>query len=181
MIFIISLVAFVSSNIDDMIVLTVLFAQAVDIKDRFNILIGQYIGILTLLFASYLIATFLVNGTQIPLNLLGVIPIMLSIKKMIAKNSIESHSKSTISIVQVAALTIASGADNVGIYTPIIAKQSLYETVILLIVFAVMIPVWWLIGGKIGSWEIIKVGIKKNEKIIVASIYFLIGIWIIFG
>ena len=181
MIFLISLIAFVSSNIDDIIILTVLFAQAVGKKDRVNILIGQYVGIFTLLFVSFVIATFLVKATNMPLNWLFIVPMLLGINKLIEKKNNEDFSQPTISIFQVVILTIASGADNIGIYIPMIIKQSLNETVIFLIVFALMVPIWWFVGKKIGSLETIKKMIKKNEKLVVTLIYFVIGIWIIFG
>lgn len=165
---------------DDIVVLTVLFAQAAGKKDRRNILAGQYIGVFTLLFVSFCIATFLSAATDFPVKWLGIVPIILALKKLFEKNKLKESTGSKISVAQVAALTIAGGADNLGIYIPIIVKQSLDQTLVFASGFVVMIPLWWLIGKQIGGWSVIRRVINKREHLAVALIYFAIGIWIFF-
>ncbi|MDT2833811.1 cadmium resistance transporter [Vagococcus carniphilus] len=179
MIIFISIIAFVSSNVDDIMLLTLLYAQSKNRYERKNILIGQYVGIFSLVSISLIISTILVKSTDIPVNWLGIIPIALAVKEMMKKDTGTDQTTIKITFLQVAMLTIASGADNIGVYVPIISQQSPKETFIFCIIFALMIPLWSLLGYLIGNIPVIQKTIRKHEHLIIILIYLLLGIWIL--
>lgn len=179
MIIFISIIAFVSSNIDDIMLLTLLYAQSKNRYECKNILIGQYVGIFTLVSISLIISTILVKSTDIPINWLGIVPIALAIKEMMQKETATDHTTIKITFLQVAMLTIASGTDNIGVYVPIISQQSSKETFIFCIIFALMIPLWSLLGYLIGHIPVVQKTIRKHEHLIIILIYLLLGIWIL--
>ncbi|MDF7627597.1 cadmium resistance transporter [Lactobacillaceae bacterium L1_55_11] len=181
MILITSLIAFVSSNVDDLLLLAVLFAQAKSKKENQNILIGQYVGILLLLLVSYLMATVWVHAINLPVRWLGVIPILLAIKQVLPKKGGSQQQLSQVSAGQVALLTIASGSDNIGLYVPIIGQQTLVETLLSVGVFILIIPLWWWLGQRLGDAPGLRNLVQRHGSIVVAVIYFLLGLWVLFG
>ncbi len=76
-----SLIAFISTNIDDVFVLMLLFAQAEGRKSMKNISAGQYFGISVLVAVSILGAFGVQCMPQRYIALLGLIPIALGIRE----------------------------------------------------------------------------------------------------
>jgi cadmium resistance transport/sequestration family protein len=152
--------SFTATNIDDIVILTLFFAKVnVTFRPR-HIVAGQYLGFLGLILAS-LPGYF--GGIFIPrpwLGWLGLLPIAIGIYHIIGKNS-EETTVQTVAIqgvvaegrspfasllspqtYQVAAVTLANGGDNIGIYVPLFANSSLMGIAIILGVFLVMIGLW---------------------------------------
>ncbi len=74
-------VSFASTNIDDIFVLMLFFSQVGDQLKKRHIIIGQYLGITTLLFISIMGSIGLNLIPQKYTGLLGIIPILLGIKE----------------------------------------------------------------------------------------------------
>jgi cadmium resistance protein CadD (predicted permease) len=141
---------FASTNVDDLVVLVGFFAD-----QRFrasDIVVGQYAGI-TALFVVSLAGSLL--SLVIPdayLGLLGVVPILIGIKKLIElrhdrdeadkSRPLRGTAGSYRRIAAVALVTIANGGDNTGIYIPAFAVHSGYVIAVIAVVFAVMTALW---------------------------------------
>jgi len=78
-----SVIAFVSTNIDNIFVIMLLYAQTGDKLKKQHVIIGQYIGIGILVAISILGALGLNFIPQKYIGLLGVIPITLGIKSFL--------------------------------------------------------------------------------------------------
>jgi cadmium resistance protein CadD (predicted permease) len=74
-------VSFISTNIDDIFILMIFFSQTGNKFKKRHIIIGQYLGIMTLLFISILGSIGLNLIPQQYIGLLGIIPILLGIKE----------------------------------------------------------------------------------------------------
>jgi cadmium resistance protein CadD (predicted permease) len=140
---------FASTNVDDMFVLVGFFA---DPKFRpKDILTGQYVGI-TALFALALLGSLLALViSRAYIGLLGVVAIGVGAKRLfdlyrnreLTQSSLEHpdagrHTR----VAAVALLTLANGADNLGIYMPAFAIRSPIEIGMIAIIFAVMTGLW---------------------------------------
>lgn len=92
-----SVVAFASTNIDDVFVLTLLFSQVDHKMKRSDVVIGQYLGVFSL-FGISILATFGLHFINMAhLNLLGIVPIFLGIKLgLMLKNAKAAPIKNTI-------------------------------------------------------------------------------------
>jgi len=116
--------AFVSTNIDDFFILIIFFAQS---KSPYRVVIGQYIGfigILAVSLAGYYIAS-LVRSPLI--GLLGIVPIILGVARILNyKNLSEKKHVHALEILSVALVSIANGADNLGIYIPLSSINLLF-------------------------------------------------------
>ena len=188
--------SFVATNLDDILILMIFFSQK---SDRFrprHIVFGQYLGFIVLVLAS--LVGFL-GGTIIPKNvigLLGIVPIFIGVKQLFdAGKEEEEEEVQTISsvaktgfiysffasfinpkVLNVAAVTIANGGDNIGIYLSLFAASDPRELMLTILVFLILLGAWcWLAyqltlhpvmakilnryGHKIAPWVLIGVGI----------------------
>ncbi|XGV87657.1 MAG: cadmium resistance transporter [Limnothrix sp. BL-A-16] len=163
--------SFIATNIDDVVVLMVLFGRPDRLfRDR-QILIGRYLGFGLIVLAS-LVGFW--GGLLLPpwaIGLLGFLPIGIGISQLRASQSQESESpdsqleafgsgdqalngRSTNlafrhrvkklrqwlpwlspQVIQVTMITLACGADNIGIYIPLFASCNWLELSIILWVF----------------------------------------------
>ncbi len=186
--------SFVATNLDDILILMIFFSQK---SDRFrprHIVFGQYLGFIVLVLAS--LVGFL-GGTIIPKNvigLLGIVPIFIGVKQLFdaGKEEEEVQTISSVAktgfiysffasfinpkVLNVAAVTIANGGDNIGIYLSLFAASDPRELMLTILVFLILLGAWcWLAyqltlhpvmakilnryGHKIAPWVLIGVGI----------------------
>lgn len=151
---IVGIIAFITTNIDDLFILSMLFSN--NNYDNKKIVIGQYIGILSLILVSSIsyFARFLIPIEWIGLS--GLIPIVLGlnmfIKKLKNNTQNEDDSDSSIpnpirsQIFLVSSITFANGGDNIGIYAPFFASSGLYQLSIIVATFLVMVAIWCIIS-----------------------------------
>lgn len=165
------IVVFASTNIDDIFVLLGFLADP-HFRVR-NVATGQYLGFGVLALASVVASTISVVLIPAHVGLLGVLPILIGIARLLAFWRTETGNEeskrrvgnwgSLQQIGTVATVTIANGGDNLGIYTPLFATQAIYETVIVLIVFAIMTGLWvglayWLVRHPTAGYPIRRYG-----------------------
>jgi cadmium resistance protein CadD (predicted permease) len=148
---------FASTNADDMFVLVGFFS---DPKFRpKDIVTGQYAGI-TALFALALLGSLLALViSRAYIGLLGVVAMALGAKRLfdlyrnrdVPERSLEHPDTGrNTRVATVAFLTLANGADNIGIYMPAFAIRTPFEIGMFAVIFAVMTGLWcfwahWLV------------------------------------
>ena len=183
-IFILSITSFISTNIDDIIIDAFFFSTAVKYDIR-NIVIGKYLGIGTLIVLSFIISIGLGFLPVQYIGYLGLIPIGLGIKEIIGniceKNrdeQVAGLSKSTNILWNVYLVTIANGADNIGVYIPLFTGFSAVQYVIFLVIYALMVALWCFLGYKASKICFLNNKITMYKKIIVPVVYILLGIYI---
>lgn len=180
-----AVLSFVSTNIDDIFVLMILYAQVLDSKGVIQIIAGQYFGIGCLCALGTLGAL----GTQIILpqyvGLLGFLPLLLGIRSWRDcrcrqdKSETETQNKTQINFFSVTLLTIANGADNIGVYVPLFSGYTHADFMITLSVFAVMIALWCYLGFRLASYPYIKKKITHYQHILVPLVLIALGISIL--
>ncbi len=156
-VFLTGIFLFVSTNIDELILGFLLITKPGMTKREW--FIGKYLSILIILALSSL-GFFLLFIIPIGwIGILGFIPLLIGIKNLFSRKSKENEiteiqikiKKSYFSsnILLVAALNIASGGDNVGIYVPFFANSSFWEILLIVFIFLVLTYVWCIIPYKI--------------------------------
>jgi len=152
------LTAFVATNLDDIIILSLFFSQVNAMFRRRHIVVGQYFGFSILVFASLPAFFGSLILPQPLIGLLGVAPIMMGINRLLNQDqdsddtaaevekeqSVNSWFSSFISpqTYSVAAVTIANGSDNIAIYAPLFASSTWESLLVILAVFFSMVGVW---------------------------------------
>lgn len=182
---------YVSTSIDYLFILIILFAQLPQKKQKWHIYAGQYLGT-GLLVAASLIAAYVVNFApeEWMVGLLGLIPIYLGIRFAIVGEGEEEeeeevlerleHSKANQLFWTVTLLTIASGGDNLGIYIPYFASLEWSHILVVLIVFGIGIIVLCELSRGLSSIPLISETIEKYERIIVPLVFIPLGLYIMY-
>lgn len=182
---------YISTSIDYLIILIILFAQLSQNKQKWHIYAGQYLGTGLLVGAS-LVAAYVVNFVpeEWMVGLLGLIPIYLGIRFAIVGEGEEEEEEEIIERLEqskanqlfwtVTLLTIASGGDNLGIYIPYFASLDRSQTLVALLVFVIGIIIFCEISRMLSSIPLIFETIEKYERIIVPIVFILLGLYIMY-
>ncbi|PRT19056.1 cadmium resistance transporter [Bacillus wiedmannii] len=191
-----SFMAFISTNIDDIFILLVLFSQvrtgvikkegrAIREKTKVQelyIVIGQYLGFSLIIFLSIIgsLSSFFIPVSWI--GLLGFVPIYIGVKGILSLRSYKRNvgiDNVSGSIFKVASITLANGADNISIYIPMFASQNLKTNIVTLIIFFCMIAIWCFISYKLIRAPILAKVLERNCHIIVPIVLIGLGMFIL--
>ena len=155
---------FASTNVDDLLVLTVLFisSRRSGRPTRAQVVWGQYAGIGSLLAASAAVAAGLLLVPDPWTGLLGLLPVALGIRALLRLRRSDGDRGDgegtggpgiVTGGVGVAGVTIANGADNIAVYVPVLRTAGPADAAILLAVFAVLVAVWCAAAAWLGGHE----------------------------
>lgn len=186
------IVTFTATNIDDIVILTLLFTQVNRVFQVWHIVVGQYLGFTVLVLISLL---GFWCGLMIPTSLIrlfGLIPLGIGLLCLL-KNEAEESDKSEInfskpqfkktglfwSILTVAAITIANGGDNLGIYIPLFANSNLQSLLIILSVFMTLVGIWCYVAYRLTHWPAIAQLVTNYSHSFVPSILIGLGVFIV--
>jgi len=200
--------SFIATNIDDVVVLMVLFARPNrELRDR-QIIIGRYLGFGAIVLTSLL---GFWGGLLLPkwaIGLLGFVPIAIGISQLRDRSSAETDqtdARSTVDrwiqtpaaqhprgrrskrwipwfspqAIQVAAITIACGADNIGIYVPLFAACNWLELTIILTVFFVGVGLLCWLARRFSRQRAIAQWISQFGHKIAPWVLIILGVWIL--
>lgn len=182
---------YISTSIDYLIILIILFAQLSRNKQKWHIYAGQYLGT-GLLIGVSLVAAYIVNFVPEAwmVGLLGLIPIYVGIRFAIVGEGEEEEEEEIIERLEqskakqlfwtVTLLTIASGGDNLGIYIPYFASLDWPQTLVALLVFAIGIIIFCELSRVLSSIPLIFETIEKYERIIVPLVFIPLGLYIMY-
>lgn len=181
-----SVLAFVSTNIDDIFLLT-LFYGTRKFKS-IQIILGQYLGIGTLVLISFVGSYIGSFFDERYIGFLGLFPIYLAIRhivEMIKKDKSDDDEGSeqvkisNAGVVAIAGVTIANGGDNIGVYIPLLTTMSYVEKTALIIIFVVMTYVWCLSAKYLASHPLIAKQLDKYGHVIMPIVLLALGVFII--
>ncbi|MDL4813423.1 cadmium resistance transporter [Actinomadura opuntiae] len=167
---------------DDIIVLTVLFlsSRAGGTLRPWQIWGGQYAGIALLVLVSVVAALGLTVVPDDWVGLLGLVPFALGVKGLIAavraRNDGGNASPAVATgLVSVAGVTIANGADNISVYTPVFRTIGTGPTVVTICVFAVGVALWCFAASWLGSHKKIIEFVERYGQWLVPAVFIVIG------
>lgn len=150
--------AFMATNVDDIVLLTLLFSRLPHRGRALPLMVGQVLGFSLLV----LISLLGVLGRQaLPpgsLALLGLLPIALGLHRWFqglgldANLQMEADDVQTIpgltgagpvaELLGMAGLTVANGSDNIGVYLPLFAQADRSAVTVTLLTFAAALALW---------------------------------------
>ena len=172
---------FASTNVDDIFVLVGFFA---DPKFRSKeVVTGQYAGIAVLFALSVTGSLLALVIPRAYIGMLGIFAIGLGAKRLLdlVRHRVETKSEPIshdtkaghAKTVTVAIVTLANGADNLGVYTPAFAVHSGHEIALFCLVFAIMTAVWcffahWLVNHSTLGMPIRRYGNRIAPLILIA-------------
>jgi cadmium resistance protein CadD (predicted permease) len=204
-VFIEGIIAFTVTNIDDMMILLLLFSQSDSSFRKRHIFIGQYLGFFAIIMLS--LPGFF-GGLFIQrewLGLLGILPIAIGMKQLINQQteSTEGTGVQTVNpdfprllhpnpvfsfflsilhpnTYQVAAVTIANSGDNISVYIPLFAGQDFVSLGIIIAVFLAMVGVGCGIAYLLTSQVTIGYILSRYGRAIIPFILMALGLFILY-
>jgi cadmium resistance transport/sequestration family protein len=159
--------AFAATNLDDIVILLLLFSQVNSSLRRQHIVMGQYLGFTILVLLS--LPGFW-GGLIVPqawIGMLGIVPIFIGISRLFNQDGDESDDGTgyeammleptdapmsgllSPQVYAVAAITLANGSDNLSIYVPLFASCTWERLAIILSVFFLLVGVWCYVAYRL--------------------------------
>ena len=175
--------AFVGTNIDDMFINTLLFSEAEGAADRRAVVLGKYLGLGALVGLSILGAFGLQFLPQKYIGLLGLVPVGLGIKEILEAGKPDAEEgperQDGNFLLNAAVITMANGADNVGVYLPLFAGFAVWQIWMTAGVFAVMNGLWCWLGKKLADLPLLRTFLEKRRAVVVPVVYLGLGAYIL--
>lgn len=168
----IAAILFAWTNVDDLFVLLGFFSDP-NVRAR-HVVVGQYMGIGVLYGVSVLVSLLAIVVPPAYIGLLGLAPIFIGVTKLNSlrrgagtdKDRRDDHAITSAragrNILTVAMATVANGADNIGVYTPLFATRSPVEVAATGLVFAIMTALWCLLGHRLVHHPALGIPIRRH-------------------
>jgi cadmium resistance protein CadD (predicted permease) len=176
---------FVSTNIDDIVILSVFFADR-ELRPR-SIVLGQFLGIGALVAASSLCALAALAVPEGWSAVLGIAPLGLGLWKLRSLRRDEreeeappAERRAGSQALAVALVTLANGGDNLGVYIPLFARQPA-AIPIYAAVFAVMTALWCSLGYALVNNRLAGERIGRYGRVALPFVLIALGIYILAG
>ena len=177
---------FAGTNIDDMIVLSVLSAssRATGHPRRREIWAGQYAGMAVLVTVSLAAGRGLARIPHGWIWLLALLPLGLGAGKLAAairarRRGGQAPVAAPGGLPGVAGLTISNGGDNVAAYAPVFATISAGAAAVTIAVFAAGIALWCLTGSWLVSHHRVTGLVQRYGHWLIPAVYVLVGLYIL--
>ncbi|WP_434315496.1 cadmium resistance transporter [Leifsonia sp. P73] len=178
---------FVATNVDDLVVLTLFFLAAQRGAIRtWHVVIGQYIGVLTLVAVSLAAGLGLTFIPQRWIGVLGLIPLALGVRGFIRYFRALGLPKEISSSLNpgglwgIVGITLANGGDNLAAYTPVFRSLSVGESIDTIVVFIVLIAAWLALARLIATRRNVLATISRIEGWLVPTVFCTLGALILF-
>lgn len=186
--------AFSATNIDDFVILLLFFAQVNATFRRRHVVVGQYLGFTLLVIASLpgFFGGIIVGPHWI--GLLGLVPIAIGLSRLLNREGdwseeVEEETRqsdhSPIASFfspqtnSVAAITVANGSDNIGIYVPLFASRDLGSILVILGVFFLLLGVWCYTAYKLSHQPAIAHLLARYGNTLVPFVLIGLGVFIV--
>jgi cadmium resistance protein CadD (predicted permease) len=179
---------FAVTNIDDLLILAIFFGRAAGHRrSTANVVFGQYLGFAAILAVSILgaLGTQLLPEPVIPY--LGLLPLGLGLRvawQTWREQHCPDHEADApppahreLGVLTIAAVTLADGGDNIGVYVPVFATAGTASLTVFAAVFLILVALWCALGWFFATRPVIARALSCRGHLLLAGV--LIGIGII--
>ena len=189
----IAALAFVSTNLDDIVLLVAFFGDP-KMRPR-AVVLGQFLGFTLLVVASAIAARLALEAPRHWIALMGVVPLWLGVQQLIARRKGAGGDEDTERIrerergaerrvgsqaLAVAAVTVANGGDNLGVYIPLFASRPAALPVITLVFFA-LTGLLCMLGYWLVRHPVAGAPIRRHGQAALPWVLIGLGLFILFG
>ncbi|MET8835837.1 cadmium resistance transporter [Micromonospora sp. NPDC004540] len=171
---------FAATNIDDIVVLTVFFvaSRGTGRPRPWQIVAGQYAGIGALVGVAVVVAAGLLVVPDPWTGLLGLLPIGLGVRALLTRGDDEPPAV-VGSLLGVAGVTVANGADNIAVYVPVFRSLNPATGLVWLLVFAVLVAIWCVVAALLGSHPRVVSLVGRAGHWLVPAVFIALGVVIL--
>ena len=181
---------FASTNVDDIFLVAAFFADP-HLRLR-SIVVGQFLGIGGLTAASAAAAAAALLIPEGWTALLGIAPLLLGVRELWRRRAsemgdgrdrmqqTEHHVERRVhsQVLAVAAVTLANGGDNLGVYIPVFARD-VSAIPIYVVIFALMTALWCVLGYGLVRNPIAGEPIRRYGHAALPIVLIALGVWIL--
>jgi cadmium resistance protein CadD (predicted permease) len=188
----IALVVYASTNVDDLLVLAVFFA---DPRARVSAVVaGRYVGLAALIIGSTAAALLALAVPDEWVALLGLVPLFLGLRLLaLLRHQHDADTPADVTTTAVAStprhgfmaqaltvagVTLANGGDNFGVYIPFFATAP-GAIPIYVSVFIVMTAVWCALGYVVVNNPLLGTYIRRYGHVLLPIVLIALGIYIL--
>jgi cadmium resistance protein CadD (predicted permease) len=181
-----AVVVFASTNVDDIVLLSVLFSDRT-LRPR-SIVVGQHLGIGLLVLASAVAGVAAVAVPPGWTALLGLVPLGLGLYKAFGlvrsrgqeEEPVPSKLASGSQVLAVIGVTVANGADNLSVYIPLFAAER-RSIIVYAAVFGVLTSLWCVLGWALVNSPLVGRKLQRYGHVILPLVLVLLGLYIVAG
>jgi len=183
-----SILTFIATGIDEIVVLTVLFVHYKKPDAIRDIYIGQQISMLVLLIISLLAVFGIAFIPREYIGLLGLVPLGMGLKVLFVgeaeendeeKELIQKSKRFSSLALGVALIAIAGGAEELTVYIPYFASLNTSNLIGSLLIFNILVPVWCSVCKRLAKVKRIEERIEKYGRIIMSIVFIGLGIFVL--
>ncbi|MFF2813619.1 cadmium resistance transporter [Streptomyces sp. NPDC058000] len=179
---------FAGTNIDDLVVLAMLFlsSQATGALRSGQIWAGQAAGFTVLVAVSVSAALGLAVVPDRWVGLLGLAPLVLGVLGLVRAARAQRSGEPVPAVAatgpaSVMVLTVINGADNLSVYPPVLRTIGVGSAVVTIVVFGGGVVLWCVLGSWLGSHRKIVEVIGRWGHWIIPTVFVTIGVIILPG
>ncbi|HEV2344011.1 MAG TPA: cadmium resistance transporter [Actinocrinis sp.] len=175
--------AFAVTTIDDLVVLSALFIarRATGLPRARAIVAGQYTGFAVILALSLAAAAGLRIVPDRWVGLLGLVPVGLGVWQLWRLRGAERESRAPLAstATRIAAITLAGGADNISVFTPLFRALHVAGSLLAAGVFLVMIALWCATGALLADRTPLTTALGRATDYLVPVVFIAVGVLIL--
>lgn len=176
---------FVVTNIDDIIVLSLFYAQGVGLPHTTRkILLGQYLGFGAILLAA--VAVALSARALLPESAVayfGLLPLVLGLRAAWLawrdRDDDDDDEVGGLSVLTIAAVTFANGGDNIGVYVPVFLRAGPAGTAVYTVVFLLLVAVLVVAARFVATRPLVARLLERWESVLFPLVLIVLGIVIL--
>lgn len=186
--------AFMATNVDDIVLLTLLFSRLPHRSRALPLMVGQVLGFSLLVVISLL---GMLGRQALPhdgLALLGLLPIALGIHRWRQVDAIDAEPHPAAGapgcagligagplaeLLGMAGLTVANGSDNIGVYLPLFAQADRSAVTVTLITFAAALALWMALAWGLTRTPALAPLLRRYGGALVPAVLISLGLLIL--
>ncbi len=173
-----SVIAYISTNVDDILILMLLLSQVRGVA-KGRLITGHFLGVGLITVISMLGALGLQKLPVKYTGLLGIVPIILGIRAWFDRDGDEGTGTAAPGVLGMAMITLGNGADNIGVYLPLFTALTNTERIVAIGVFILMTALWVRLAQSFATLPKLKAIIEKYKTILIPIVFISLGVFIV--
>jgi cadmium resistance protein CadD (predicted permease) len=180
---------FAVTNVDDILILAIFFGRAAGHRrSTADVVLGQYLGFAAILAVSILgaLGARLLPEPVVPY--LGLLPLGLGLRaawhtwrelRRADDADAPPAGSHAAGVLTVAAVTLANGGDNVGVYVPVFATAGAASLTVFAVVFLILVALWCGLGWFFATRRATARALSRWGHLLLPGVLIVIGIIIL--